>query len=205
MLDYDREAGYYDESRGGTARAVAAADAIRRLLDGTDGLAGADWLAGADRLLVDIAGGTGSVTAELAGDGMDVLATDLSDGMLRIAARRLPGRVLRGDATRLPVRDRSVAAVTSIWLLHLLTAEQVARVISEVGRILRPGGRYITTVDKDGARHRGTTVPTDRREVVERLAAAEGLWTVGRTNFVGHGQGEGNQPDPVYTLLAFAR
>ncbi|MGH3330128.1 MAG: class I SAM-dependent methyltransferase, partial [Nocardioidaceae bacterium] len=78
---YDAEAAVYDESRGGLARASAAAEAVGSLVP-TRGVA------------VDVAGGTGIVSAELARLGFSVVVTDLSVGMLSVAWPRLPGRVL---------------------------------------------------------------------------------------------------------------
>lgn len=193
MLDYDNEAEGYDESRGGLPRAAAAAQAVHRLLG--DGLGP----------VIDIAGGTGIVTAELAAAGHQVVVADLSHGMLGIAETRLPGRAVQADAGRLPIRDGSVGAVMSIWLLHLLKPAIAAGVVAEAGRVLRPGGRYLTTVDKDAAQGRQRQHPTDRRDRIEQLCAASGLQPAGETTFAGHGQGGGVRPDPVYTLLAFAR
>jgi ubiquinone/menaquinone biosynthesis C-methylase UbiE len=88
---YDTEAPVYDETRGGTDRAEAAADAIDSLVPGTG-------------TALDVAGGTGIVSAELAARGWTVLVADASVGMLGVAASRLPGRVLAADAAALPVR-----------------------------------------------------------------------------------------------------
>ena len=60
---YDREAPVYDESRGGSARALAAADAVTRIVP-------------AGGLLVDVAGGTGIVSAALAAAGFDVVVVE---------------------------------------------------------------------------------------------------------------------------------
>jgi SAM-dependent methyltransferase len=193
MLDYDLEAQGYDASRGGAARAVAAAAAVRRLLGGASGL------------LVDLAGGTGIVAAELASSGYAVVVADRSRGMLKIAEARLPGRVLQSDAASMPMCDGSAGAVTSIWLLHLLEQGTARQVVAEAARLLRPGGRYLTTVDKaaaQGSRHPGAT---DRRDMVERMCRLALLEPVGETTFTGHGQGRGAEPDPEYTLLAFGR
>lgn len=192
MLDYDDEAEGYDESRGGLPRAAAAAHAVHRLLG--DGLGP----------VIDIAGGTGIVTAELAAAGHQVVVADLSHGMLRIAATRLPGRAVQADAGRLPIRDGSVGAVMSIWLLHLLEPAIAAGVVAEASRVLRPAGRYLTTVDKDAGQGRQRQA-TDRRDRIEQLCATSGLQPADETIFVGYGQGGDVRPDPVYTLLAFAR
>jgi 2-polyprenyl-3-methyl-5-hydroxy-6-metoxy-1,4-benzoquinol methylase len=90
VLDYDKEAARYDATRGGDARADAAAGAIATLLPESAGL------------IVDLACGTGIVTTRLAGPGRSVLGIDRSSGMVRVAAGRLPGRVAVGDATCAP-------------------------------------------------------------------------------------------------------
>ncbi|GAA3230053.1 class I SAM-dependent methyltransferase [Nonomuraea helvata] len=187
MLDYDLEAGRYDETRGGLRRAVAAADAVRRLVPGGT--------------LLDVACGTGLVTRELAGRGLRVLGVETSAGMARIAAGRAD--VVLGDARTLPVRDGSVDAVTTIWLLHLL--DDARPVIAEAARVLRPGGVFVTTVDKRAAHGPGgRREPSDRAELVVEEAARHGLRPSGESSFVGHGQGRPS-PDPVFRLLAFTR
>lgn len=168
---YDAEASAYDESRGGSARAGAAADAVLEL-------------APERGLCVDVAGGTGIVSERLAARGLDVLVVDRSTGMLRLASARLPGRVAAADATRLPFADGSVDLVTSIWLLHLIPDDADA-VLGEAARILRPGGTYVTTVDKDLA-HRSTRRTTaDERGRVTAILAGLGLEPAGATSFVG--------------------
>ncbi|MDI5903974.1 class I SAM-dependent methyltransferase, partial [Streptomyces sp. 12257] len=54
MLDYDKEAGAYDVTRGGEPRAAAAADAVLGLIPAQT------------RRLLDVACGTGIVTRRLA-------------------------------------------------------------------------------------------------------------------------------------------
>jgi len=54
VLDYDREAAHYDATRGGDARADAAADAIQTLLP-----------AGGTVRIADVGCGTGIVTVRL--------------------------------------------------------------------------------------------------------------------------------------------
>ncbi|MER6299031.1 methyltransferase domain-containing protein [Kitasatospora sp. NPDC001539] len=190
MLDYDAEAREYDASRGGEPRAAAAAEAVERLLPAETGT------------VVDVACGTGIVTARLRRPGRAVLGVDRSPAMLRLAEQRLPGAVVRGDATRLPVRDGGVDAVLLVWLLHLLP--EAAPVLAEARRVLRPGGVLITTVDKDDAcftepsdladvtaplRRRYAPQVTDAAERLARQAADLGLRPAGATAFRGAGQG----------------
>ncbi|NBE96825.1 methyltransferase domain-containing protein [Nonomuraea sp. KC401] len=187
MLDYDREAAHYDETRGGLPRAEAAAGAVRGLVPGGT--------------LLDVACGTGLVSGELARRGLRVLGVDASAGMAGVAAGRVP--VVLGDGFLLPVGDGSVDAVTTIWLLHLL--DDARPVIAEAARVVRPGGVYVTTVDKRAAHEGGRRGrPADGAELVVAEAARHGLRQGGEATFVGHGQGR-DGPDPVFRLLAFTR
>jgi len=197
VLDYDKEAGRYDATRGGDARADAAAAAIAALLP-----------ANAARL-VDLACGTGIVTARLAGPGLAVLGVDRSAGMASVATRRLPGQIIVADAARTPLRAGCADAVTIIWLLHLLGMDGSGRVIAEAARVLRPGGLLITTVDKNGAAGLAgddisrviwpvrAEADADQRDAdqcdaagrVVSVAAACGMQPWARTTFAGAGQG----------------
>ncbi|MEV7684376.1 class I SAM-dependent methyltransferase [Streptomyces bungoensis] len=191
MLDYDREADAYDSSRGGEPRAEAAAAAVLGLVPDRPGR------------LLDLACGTGIVTRRLAAarPGLRVTGADLSPAMARRAAARLPGAVLRADSRRLPCADAVFDAVTSIWLLHLLTdPADVRAVVAECARVLRPGGVYVTTVDKAAAHDVGSDIdavlaPRPRRpardaaDAVTAHAAGQGLFPAGQASFRGLGQG----------------
>ncbi|MEV6206403.1 methyltransferase domain-containing protein [Kitasatospora sp. NPDC051914] len=190
MLDYDGEAATYDATRGGEERAAAAAEAVERLLP-----------AGAATVL-DVACGTGIVTARLRRPGRAVLGVDRSRGMAAVAAGRMPGGVVLGDAARLPVGTGRVDAVVLVWLLHLL--DDAEPVIADAARALRPGGVLITTVDKNRAafgadsdvarvtaplREAHGRSPADGRRRVLELGARYGLRPAAETAFDGTGQG----------------
>jgi ubiquinone/menaquinone biosynthesis C-methylase UbiE len=190
VLDYDREAAHYDETRGGTARARAAAACV-------------STLAPTRGVLADIAGGTGIVAAELAAAGFDVIVVDQSIAMLGHASRRLAGRVVAGDSTMLPLAASSVDVAMTMWLLHLLpSADAVTSTVAEAARVVRAGGHYITTVDKNQA-PQGRQL--DARATVERVAAAVGLRLSGESTYRGVGQQAADGREPVYTVLCFAR
>ncbi|MFE6228388.1 MULTISPECIES: class I SAM-dependent methyltransferase [unclassified Streptomyces] len=187
MLDYETEAAHYDETRGGVPRAEAAAGAVLRLLPpGT-------------RTLLDLACGTGLVTERITRPGLRVLGADAAHAMLRTAAGRLPGRTVRADARRLPFRAASLDAVSAVWLLHLVP--YTGEIVAEAARLLRPGGVFAVTVDKDACHdtgsdidavlrpHRAGAAAHDRAARVDALAAAHGLAPAGGTTFTGHGQG----------------
>lgn len=183
MLDYDAEASRYDQTRGGVPRARAAAYAIRQLLPAEV------------PTLVDVACGTGLVTSEIAG----AIGVDQAEQMVRMAASRLAGRVVRADAAALPFGDRRVDAVTMIWLLHLV--DDPAPVLAEAARVLRPGGRLIATVDKNAASFVPDTdvsrllrpvrdeTAYDDFDVLVAMLRPYDLAPVAETTFVGVGQG----------------
>ncbi|MET7647144.1 methyltransferase domain-containing protein [Streptomyces sp. NPDC005426] len=190
MLDYDEEAAVYDATRGGVPRAEAAARAVLGLVP-----------PGA-RTLLDIGCGTGLVTERIAAGrpGLCVSGTDAAHGMARVARQRVAA-VMLADARRLPVREAAVDAVTAVWLLHLLREEGAARaVVAQAARVLRPGGVFVTTVDKDAAHDVGSDIdevfapylspsPSDGTERIIEYGAASGLDVVGSAVFRGHGQG----------------
>lgn len=190
---YDAEAGVYDETRGGVERARAAAEAVTALVP-------------AGGRLLDVAGGTGIVSAELAARGFDVVVTDLSHGMLTVAAGRLPGREVVASADRLPVADASVDVVTVVWLLHLLPIPVADRVLAETARVLRPGGHLVTTVDKDLAHRRVRRTGADAADRVAQVAHRLGLQFVGQDSFRGRSKwGSTDGGDPVFPIAAYRR
>ena len=190
---YDAEAGEYDDSRGGIERARAAAAAI-------------DALVPAGGRCLDVAGGTGIVSAELAAQGRSVFVMDLSAGMLDQAATRLPGRVFQADATALPVADGSVDLVTVIWMLNVVPGVVVDAVLAESARVLAPGGHFVATVDKELAHAQTRTHDNDADERVTAVLADHGLVRVGGTTFTGRSPwGSTTDADPVFRLAVFRR
>ncbi|AKJ09608.1 methyltransferase [Streptomyces incarnatus] len=191
MLDYDKEADAYDASRGGEARAAAAAQAVLDLIPDTPGR------------LLDVACGTGIVTRRLAAGrpALRVTGADLAPAMVRMAGVRLPGAVVRADSRRLPFCTGTFDAVTSIWLLHLLEDPEDARaIVAECARVLRPGGVYVTTVDKAAAHDVGSDIDAvlasrprrpaqDAAATVTAHAVRHGLRPSGSAVFPGVGQG----------------
>ncbi|MEU6768421.1 class I SAM-dependent methyltransferase [Streptomyces sp. NPDC046853] len=189
MLDYSREADRYDASRGGEPRADAAAAAVRSLLPPDA------------RTLLDVACGTGLVTRRLAGADLRVTGVDSASSMARMASGRLPGSVVLGDSRQLPFADASFDAVCAVWLLHLLSGtDEGAAVVAECARVLRPGGVFVTTVDKASAHDVGSDIDAalaprpvlpavDGAGAVGTYAAARGLTPAGEAWFRGHGQG----------------
>jgi demethylmenaquinone methyltransferase/2-methoxy-6-polyprenyl-1,4-benzoquinol methylase len=97
---------------------------------------------GAGMRVLDVAAGTGLVTREavaLAGGPSLVVGVDPSPGMLRQAARNVPGvRLAIGTAERLPVDDASVDFLSMGYALrHVSDLRETFR---EYLRVLKPGG-----------------------------------------------------------------
>jgi arsenite methyltransferase len=99
---------------------------------------------------LDVGCGPGSITAQLARaagpDGL-ALGVDISEPMLARAVNAAAGSqvgFLRADAQRLPLRDHSVDAAVSIAVLQLIP--DPAATLSEIARVLRPGGRLAVMV-----------------------------------------------------------
>lgn len=121
--------------------------AVRKLVELLD--------VGPDDSVLDVASGTGAVLRELARlDWPPRRATgiDSSAGMLK-RAWGLPRswELRRGEATELPFEDRSFDVVTASYLLHLLDPGKRRSVLSEIARVLRPGGRVgVVTVAETG-------------------------------------------------------
>jgi len=99
-----------------------------------------DWLlpAGAVRVL-DLGAGTGKLTRQLTGRGLDVTAVEPSEGMREQLRRAVPGvRALAGTAERIPLPDGCVDAVLVAQACHWVDPPQA---VPEVARVLRPGGQ----------------------------------------------------------------
>ena len=97
------------------------------------------------RVVADLGCGTGAVAEALAPAVGRVFAVDGSEAMLEAARERVGGcgnvALRRGKLENVPLKDGSVDAATLILVLHHLP--HPGRVISEVHRILRPGGRLL--------------------------------------------------------------
>jgi demethylmenaquinone methyltransferase / 2-methoxy-6-polyprenyl-1,4-benzoquinol methylase len=99
--------------------------------------------------VLDAAAGTGMLAQELHASGATVIALDFSWNMLHAGAKRQPRRLTRGagvlwcngDATRLPLSDAAVDAVTIAFGLRNLP-DAVAG-LAEFARVTRPGGRLV--------------------------------------------------------------
>ena len=102
-------------------------------------LAGAEWTVG------DLGCGTGQISAALAPFVARVVAVDASAAMLQAAKRRLQAfsniDLRRGELEALPIADGRLDAATLMLVLHHVP--DPARALTEVARVLKPGGQVI--------------------------------------------------------------
>ena len=95
--------------------------------------------------IIDLATGTGAIARAAVCTGARVAALDLSHGMLTVAQRLSPQSVsfVRADASVLPFASQVVDVITcGLSLSHFA---DVATVLAEVRRTLRPGGVFVAS------------------------------------------------------------
>lgn len=93
--------------------------------------------------ILDYGCGYGRTLAELSRAGYTrVVGTDFSEAMLGRARREVPHSMLvRNDGSALPIRSESIEAVLLFAVLTCIPNDNDQRVVlSEVERVLRPGG-----------------------------------------------------------------
>jgi len=143
-IAFDQAAGYYDESRG------LAPEAEELVADRVEAAVGPGGR------LLEIGVGTGRIALPLHRRSRDAVGLDLSLPMLEryrakaAAAGLPPPPLLRGDATRLPLRDACVAAVLEVHVLHLVPNWELA--LAEARRVLAPGG--VVLIGRGGSHRR---------------------------------------------------
>jgi ubiquinone/menaquinone biosynthesis C-methylase UbiE len=106
--------------------------------------------------VLEIGGGMGTDLAAFASHGARVTDLDLSGGHLALARenfalRQLDGAFVHHDAETLPFDDDSFDLVYSNGVLH--HTPNTNQVVSEIRRVLRPGGRAIVMMYAENSLH----------------------------------------------------
>jgi SAM-dependent methyltransferase len=92
---------------------------------------------GDGRTVVDLAAGTGKLTAALLSTGARVVAVEPSEGMLAVLRKAAPeAEALAGTAERIPLADASADSVLVAQAFHWFEHDVA---LPEIHRVLRPG------------------------------------------------------------------
>ncbi len=104
--------------------------------------------------LLEIGAGPGAATEELRRRVARVTSLEFDHNFAASLAKRKKnglGAVLQGDAATLPFPEKTFSAAIAVLVLHhLRSSEQQDRAISEIYRVLRPGGIFLALEIQDG-------------------------------------------------------
>ena len=133
--------------------------------------------------VLDVGTGTGMFARRLAREadmpavvGMDVAQAMIEEGVAQTREAGVRVDFLRAEAPYLPFQDETLGAVLQAHTLHFIA--DVARLLLEVGRVLRPGGRFVasTYLPPGGLtrrlHERAGLYPRDEDELRAAVAAA---------------------------------
>lgn len=95
--------------------------------------------------VLDAGCGTGRLVSTLQAGGLEVTGVDLSPGMLDVARSLHPEvRFHVADLARLPFDAEAFAGVLAWYSLIHVPPEDLAGPLTEIARVLRPGGFFLT-------------------------------------------------------------
>lgn len=118
-------------------RAAGARDVRRRLRRVLEHATG--------KVVLDVGAGTGSVEAALP-DGARYLWLDADPEKLNGFRTKSPSQAILGDATKLPLRDRSVDWAVSVGVSHHLDDAGLGLMLDELRRVAREGVVFLDAV-----------------------------------------------------------
>ncbi len=118
------------------------------------------FIGATDGPIADLGCGPGQIGRFVRSPGRTVIGVDISREMAKLAARHLDGAVV-SDLRRLPFAEASLGGVVAFYSLIHLPRPELGSALTEVRRVLRPGGRLL-------------------------LAAHEGQGLVEQQEFLGH-------------------
>ena len=100
--------------------------------------------------VLEIGCGTGWVCEQICLAGNNITGLDISEEMCKVTTKRLEKScttdaftILKGSAKKLPLEDTSFDCVIVCFTLELMLLSDIKIVLSEIQRVLLPGGRLI--------------------------------------------------------------
>jgi ubiquinone/menaquinone biosynthesis C-methylase UbiE len=89
--------------------------------------------------VIDVGCGTGLHFGALQALGLHVIGVDISADQLRLA-KEGSALLVRADATAMPMRDKAIDTAVAAFVHRDI--DDFERAVTEVSRVLRPGGRF---------------------------------------------------------------
>ena len=134
--------------------------------------------------IVDLGCGAGLVLRKLSRDfpnvpviGVDVSRPMLEEAMSQVRENAETADFVRAQVPTLPFNDATLGAVVAVGFIHFI--EELSRVLKEVARTLKPGGRFVATTYEVAAMlepvHRGAGLFPRSEETVRKAAGEAGL------------------------------
>lgn len=137
---YDTMSGFYDMMAGwGEHPSIIRALEAAHIMEGES--------------VLEVGFGTGWAIEKIrraAGRSGSVCGIDLSSGMMEMTMRRLEKagfaggvELEQGDITKMPYPDATFDVVFSSFVIELLETSEIPVALSEIKRVLKPGGRFV--------------------------------------------------------------
>ncbi|GEL98258.1 class I SAM-dependent DNA methyltransferase [Cellulomonas terrae] len=118
----------------------------------------ADFADRVDGPVADVGCGTGRLTAYLSDHGIDAVGIDLSPGMIAVARHTYPTlRFEVGSMAALDLPDGAVAGVLAWYSIIHTPPEGLPAVVTELRRVLAPGGHLLLGFQAGADEHRSLT------------------------------------------------
>jgi ubiquinone/menaquinone biosynthesis C-methylase UbiE len=122
--------------------------------------------------VLEVGVGTGRIARPMSERGFEITGVDASPGMLARARAKGVGRLVRGNAYRLPFRASSVDTTLFVHVLHLLDDPVAA--LREACRIGRQGATALVRPPREDGDEPDRNAENGPRRVVAEILAREG-------------------------------
>ncbi len=121
-----------------------------------------------DKIVLDVASGTGYGSQLMAKTANQVYGVDVSKEAVEYAQKKFPAPNLefkQGDATKIPLEDSSVDVVVSFETIEHL--KEYVRFVDEVKRVLKPNGVFVVSTPNEEEYQTGNDFHVHEFEVDE--------------------------------------